>query len=702
MVDHCYHSPCQSRLEGRQEQGGGRSHFGSSLLATMGKTKSAGAAVDPDKRRRVFTSEHRQSMLRNLANTAATKTSLAEILRQLQRASLLAPVFFDCDRREIQRATESYSKVETPYGPLVQSMPIHSTILPNWDFINPLALLHYMSVVGVEFAQLMSDTVAAAPSAPLRIIVYIDEICPGNPLRPEKSRTLQCIYWAFIEWPQHVLQRMDTWPIFGVLRSKVASQLPGGISGLMIHVLRVFFSGDQSFFNGVTVVHRDQTVLVTGIFGGFMADEKALKELFALKGSSGKKPCVACCNVVRLKEFGAADEALGLVPLGCADPSKFVRQTKAGWLSIINHLQANWDTSTKARRERLETDLGINYDPDSLMYDGEMQAMIDPVRHYHRDWMHTLASKGVIGTVLAAVLHALIGAGHTLADVTSYVTTFKLPATQGKVSAAWFSADRIAEDHTKGFAAETVTMLLLLHCFLIDVVQPAGVLSNYIECVTLLATIVGILRKGATTSVQYRDRLQTLITMHAEAFSRLPTHAKPKFHQMFHLVDVMDELGKIPSCWVLERKHRRVKRSALSVMRHIEHTVTADLLNSMMLNVIDEGERLYRKEYLVRPKTHCIECEMFSTSIVACLEIGEVHKNDVVYTSDNCVGRAEGFAERKSIIVANVHMFSPIKVDYWDRSDPVPRFVESGSIVATVPWREHCGSTIRIMTPLSI
>ena len=117
-------------------------------------------------------------------------------------------------------------------------MPIAK--LPRWQYAHPLALLHYLSVIGPKFGELMYRCIV--PGVPLRIILYIDEICPGNPLRPEKSRTLQAIYWAFLDWPQLLLQRTAAWPAFGAIRSTLVSEyLPGGVAALMKSILLLFF-----------------------------------------------------------------------------------------------------------------------------------------------------------------------------------------------------------------------------------------------------------------------------------------------------------------------------------------------------------------------------------------------------------------------------------------------------------------------------
>ena len=122
----------------------------------------------------------------------------------------------------------------------------------------------------------------------MRIVLYIDEICPGNPLRPEKSRTLQAIYWAIIEWPAWMLQRTAAWPVFGTLRSTIVEKLPGGVAYLMSRVLQVFFSAaGHSMEHGVTIVNGTNNLLMTARFGGFLADEKAHNQIGDSKGASG-------------------------------------------------------------------------------------------------------------------------------------------------------------------------------------------------------------------------------------------------------------------------------------------------------------------------------------------------------------------------------------------------------------------------------
>ena len=122
------------------------------------------------------------------------------------------------------------------------------------------------------------------------MIIYIDEICPGNPLRPDKSRTLQAVYWAINEWPTWLLQRSAAWPCLGTIRSSIVAELPGKVSQLMKLILKVFWPEQgHSMSRGVTLVMKESHVplLITCGFGGFLADEKAHNQVANTKGASG-------------------------------------------------------------------------------------------------------------------------------------------------------------------------------------------------------------------------------------------------------------------------------------------------------------------------------------------------------------------------------------------------------------------------------
>lgn len=59
-------------------------------------------------------------------------------------------------------------------------------------------------------------------------------------------------------------------------------------------MLKLFLvDGAANLRNGFMYVHRGFTEIAHGVFKGFLADEKGLKEFFDLKGASGTKPSPA-------------------------------------------------------------------------------------------------------------------------------------------------------------------------------------------------------------------------------------------------------------------------------------------------------------------------------------------------------------------------------------------------------------------------
>jgi hypothetical protein len=191
--------------------------------------------------------------------------------------------------KELTRAKQMHSNAPTPYGPVAQEMDLPSEKLPKWEYCNPLALLWYQASLSVPFFNLMQDTINLARDRTLNLIVYIDELCPGTPLRHDKGRTMHAIYYAFAEWPEWVLARTAAWPVFGVIRSTVVKQFPGFVSQLMKLILKAFFPEDrQSLHQGIVLGCSDgRTTYLKALFGGFLADEKGLKEIYDSKGQAG-------------------------------------------------------------------------------------------------------------------------------------------------------------------------------------------------------------------------------------------------------------------------------------------------------------------------------------------------------------------------------------------------------------------------------
>ena len=85
----------------------------------------------------------------------------------------------------------------TPYGELIQRLDMDGR--PGPEYINPFALLFKLCTVNVAFATFLKSCCKGGRA---RVIIYADETRPGNVLRPDKGRALQCLYWTLAEFPQ--------------------------------------------------------------------------------------------------------------------------------------------------------------------------------------------------------------------------------------------------------------------------------------------------------------------------------------------------------------------------------------------------------------------------------------------------------------------------------------------------------------------
>ena len=128
------------------------------------------------------------------------------------------------------------------------------------------------------------------PGEALAMILYMDELCPGNPFRPEKGRKLQGIYWCILEWPDWILRRSAMWPVLGVILSSTVEKMPGGISGFYAKILEIcFIDGERTMLNGVKLVCNGEAFRVTFQYGGLLADEDCLQKGTLLQRCSGDK-----------------------------------------------------------------------------------------------------------------------------------------------------------------------------------------------------------------------------------------------------------------------------------------------------------------------------------------------------------------------------------------------------------------------------
>jgi hypothetical protein len=325
-----------------------------------------------------FTADKRLKIVSELANiSGVSKGGLAKTLSNLHSKGLLTDKLVSAPsdkgyQRQVKAAYDHPASICTPYGNLLndKQLPTDDNSAPfSMHFVNPFALIYHLCSINIHFFKLFQQ-VHAEHHGNLRIVIYIDEVNPGNPLAPDPQQLLEAIYWCIPECPYWFLRRKDSWFCFALLRSMNAHRLKGDISELMAQVLLLFFPEvGPSFARGITVSNGDVALTFTATFAGFLADEKGLKEVFAIKGQAGSVPCFSHLNCRNRWCTLSGTEHY----FWDTDRSKRLNTTPAHVKAITDRLSAaavapigatpKLIKSLKNRLSKMETNTGINYCP---------------------------------------------------------------------------------------------------------------------------------------------------------------------------------------------------------------------------------------------------------------------------------------------------------------------------------------------------
>ena len=636
-----------------------------------------------------------------------SKGGLSKTLKALHDMGLLTDDLVDAPseigyRRQVQRAFEMDALHRpTPYGPMLCEMelPIDDTAKTTprpkrqsmW-YVNPFALLFTICSVSAPFFNLLKTVGTGAKT--LRIILYFDGINPGNPLAPDPQRLLQAVYWCFAELPNWFLRRKDSWFCFSLVREKWAEEMPGKLSELAKLVVLVFFSAlGDSFHKGITITCGSESLVIGATFGGFLADEKGLKQLFGIKGQAGNVPCIDCLNVrnrwVTLEP--------GLQHFWDPDVSQRKKCNRKHVDIILKRLS---DAPTNTERKQIQTSTGINYVATGLLFNAWLMTnILDPCSNYLRDWMHVYVSSGVAGSHLAEICAALAAAGIGVHILQAYAQKFNLPRSRGtKPSDLYFKPALVETDHVRHFASDVLGMVCIMHAFLWEKVKPRGMFSLNIECFSALYSIICILRRGDMSEAIHAV-LTALVIKHNRLFLELygNANAKIKFHHTYHMADDMLYLMGCLSCFPTERKNKDAIAVSVAKDKHMEKTSVVSFLHRT-LSHWEQHATSCTEIYLINPRAVCVHGEKISTSKSASLPCGELHVGDMVVLFDGSIGKVLSFWQQADSFYVGVEVHRKIadaKMLYELMVHDV-NFIDARMIVEPVFWYATANAILAI------
>jgi len=151
-------------------------------------------AAPPSKRVRLAHLEHFRRKVPHVSASA-----LSAVLLEAKESGI--PDLHD--RRDFREARDAVLDEATPYGPIYQSVdvPIHAPRKrQHLQVIHPLAFLYLLLSTCVNFSNYVESIHAARPSSaasPWGLVLYSDEVTPGNQLAMDNKRKIQAVYFSF-------------------------------------------------------------------------------------------------------------------------------------------------------------------------------------------------------------------------------------------------------------------------------------------------------------------------------------------------------------------------------------------------------------------------------------------------------------------------------------------------------------------------
>ena len=106
-------------------------------------------------------------------------------------------------RKAIREARNKHVTMATPYGPVHQRIDLGGGV--SAEVQHPMAMLYAASASSPAFAVLLRRALSRFPCSPVspwELILYTDEVSPGNQLAYAHERETWAWYWPFIGYGQ--------------------------------------------------------------------------------------------------------------------------------------------------------------------------------------------------------------------------------------------------------------------------------------------------------------------------------------------------------------------------------------------------------------------------------------------------------------------------------------------------------------------
>ena len=452
----------------------------------------------------------------------------------------------------------------------------------EWSLAEPSRLLRHFCEASQTFGNMMQQAIEKrGVDVPLNLIIYSDEVTPGNPLAPQNRRQFTNFYIGVLEFGGAALQSEHFWLTIATLRTSIAKEMVGKASRVLKAILHLWLV-DNELHNGIFINLPRGRTKVKFRMSNALSDESALKHGLDVKGAAGLLPCIVCANVVKQgRGLDENDDSRLLVPLHNHDYEKLIFRTDDDLWRAFDELRAKRPPAmSKTRFQTEETLAGVNCNIHGVLADLELRAHYFPVAMNTYDVTHVLYSNGICNLELQLVLKELAGLGvHPTMYGEWLKSALQWPAftrDRGMSLHKTFSPRgwREKDKMLKASAVEVVMAVPTLRHF-IEVVFPdmPAKMSAHFESLSLLANFCALVQAAKFSKNPRRFVVDMQRTYSAYMAAAVRAHGErkilPKHHMGMHLPLQVQRDNCVLDAITLERKHFGLKQ----VAEHLQNTM---------------------------------------------------------------------------------------------------------------------------------
>ena len=425
----------------------------------------------------------------------------------------------------------------------------------DWPIARPQALVRSL----VPISRSLRAAIANVPSSyaePWHIVLYLDEVTPGNIATPMNSRKFVAFYWTFKEFGD-LIRSQDFWFHLGVLRTRIIKFAIGGYGAMMKAVLHTFVRDFESFCDvGIAVDVGFGPSLLYAQLWKLLADGAALTAVFDCTGASGTKACFCCVNAIKDGTF--EEDSENFVSITCTNPEAFILHTNASVWKSIDDVNAMAPNFNKTQFKRICQSYGFKNNPHGMMVDEPLREFVRPVEFHTQDWPHIFLQHGV-GNV--EMYHLFEHTGVDTTEMQGDVATWQLPAFQKHIRHNMkhiFAPNRrcTKEKYWKCNISEFLTVAPMVLNFVSTYVSDC---DDEITSFAQLCFILDLIQAMKQGHMQLVGLFRQAVVKHFQGTVRIygPDVVIPKHHSgAMHLADQFEKDGTVLDTLPVERLHQ--------------------------------------------------------------------------------------------------------------------------------------------------